>query len=62
MYYLSVGAMFKNESHSMKEWLEHYILHGVDHFYLIDDGSTDSYMDILKEYIDRGLVTLSLAQ
>ena len=46
----------------MKEWLEHYILHGVDHFYLIDDGSTDSYMDILKEYIDRGLVTLSLAQ
>lgn len=62
MYYLSVGAMFKNESHSMKEWLEHYILHGVDHFYLIDDGSTDSYMDILKEYIDRGLVTLSFSQ
>jgi len=58
MYYLSVGAMFKNESHSMKEWIEHYLFHGVDHFYLIDDGSTDSYMDILQEYIDLGKITL----
>ena len=58
MHYLSVGAMFKNESHSMKEWIEHYRFHGVDHFYLIDDGSTDSYMDILQPYIDSGVVTL----
>jgi len=58
MHYLSVGAMFKNESHSMKEWMEHYIHHGVEHFYLIDDGSTDDYMTILQEYIDRDVVTL----
>jgi hypothetical protein len=58
MYTLSVGAIFKNEAHSMKEWIEHYLFHGVDHFYLIDDNSTDSSVEILKEYIDRGLVDL----
>ena len=60
MYYLSVGAMFKNETHSMREWIEHYIRRGVEHFYLIDDGSTDAYMDILQEYIDRSIVTLAV--
>jgi len=58
MYFLSVGAIFKNESHSMKEWLDHYIHHGVEHFYMINDGSTDNFMDILKEYIDDQLITL----
>jgi glycosyltransferase involved in cell wall biosynthesis len=56
-----VGAMFKNESHSMKEWLDHYIYHGVEHFYLIDDGSTDDYIAILQDYIDRGVVSLFVA-
>ena len=38
-YYLSIGAIFKNESDSILEWLEHYIIRAVDHFYLIDDES-----------------------
>jgi hypothetical protein len=42
----------------MKEWLEHYLLHGVEHFYLINDRSTDESLDILKEYIDKGVVEL----
>jgi hypothetical protein len=58
MYNLSVGAIFKNEQHILKEWLDHYIFHGVEHFYLINDGSTDSSIDILKPYIDKELVTL----
>ena len=33
---------------------------GVQHFYLIDNGSTDSYLDILQPYIDRRLVTLTV--
>jgi glycosyltransferase involved in cell wall biosynthesis len=58
MYSLAVGAIFKNESHCLKEWLEHYILHGAEHFFLVDDGSTDQSCDILQEYVDRGIVTL----
>jgi glycosyltransferase involved in cell wall biosynthesis len=62
MYSLSVGAMFKNESHSIEEWLKHYLFHGVEHFYLIDDASTDGTVEILKPYIDKGLVTLFQVQ
>ena len=55
---LVVGAILKNESHILKEWLDHYISQGIDKFILIDNGSTDAYLDILREYIDRGVVDL----
>ena len=42
----------------MKEWVEHYKLHGADHIYLIDDFSGDDYLPILQPYIDSGYVTL----
>jgi hypothetical protein len=58
MYKLAVGAIFKNESNSIKEWVKHYLYHGVDHFYLIDDTSTDTYLEEIQEYIDSGLITL----
>ncbi len=51
-YKLSVLAMFKNESMIIKEWLKHYILEGVEHFYLIDNGSTDNYEDKIKDYMN----------
>jgi Glycosyl transferase family 2 len=50
---LYVGAIFKNEALGIVEWLEHYILFGVDHFYLINDGSTDDFREKLKPYADR---------
>ncbi len=53
MYFLSVFAVFKNESHIIDEWIRHYIDEGVDHFYLIDNGSTDNYMEKLKPYMDK---------
>jgi hypothetical protein len=57
MHYLSVLAIFKNETMNLKVWLDHYIWQGVEHFYLIDNGSTDNPMEILQEYIDKGFVT-----
>lgn len=57
-YYLSIMAMFKNEAVIMKEWLDHHIAHGVDHFYLIDDYSTDNVLGVLASYIDNGLITM----
>jgi hypothetical protein len=53
----SIMAIFKNETLNLKVWLDHYLWQGVDHFYLIDNGSTDDPLTILKEYIDNGLVT-----
>jgi hypothetical protein len=57
-YYFSVGAIFKNESHSIKEWIRHYLHHGAEHFYLINDNSSDNFMEIIQEYVDKNIVTL----
>lgn len=57
-YFLSVVAIFKNESHAIREWVEHYINQGVDHFFMIDNGSTDNTTQKIKEYVDKGLISL----
>lgn len=58
MHYFSVCAMFKNEAAGLKEWLDHYLFHGADHFYLVNDQSTDNSLEVLAPYISKGLVTL----
>jgi hypothetical protein len=50
MYKISVLAMFKNESMIIKDWVEHYLREGIEHFYLIDNGSTDDYYEKIKIY------------
>jgi hypothetical protein len=57
MYNLTVMAIFKNETMNLKLWLEHYLWQGVQHFYLIDNGSNDMPLSILQSYIDKGIVT-----
>lgn len=57
-YDLVVAAPFKNEAHILKEWVEHYFFHGIDHIYLINDGSTDNFEEVLAPFIRRGYVTL----
>lgn len=53
---LCLVAMFKNESHILREWLDHYRRQGVDQFLMIDNGSTDSYQDLLASYPVRVIV------
>jgi hypothetical protein len=57
-YYISLVAVFQNEARFLKEWLEFYLLMGVEHFYLYNHLSNDNYMEILEPYIKRGLVDL----
>jgi len=57
-YNLVVVGMFKNEISILREWLDHNIAIGVEHFYLIDNGSTDGCSTILYPYMHRGIVTL----
>lgn len=53
---LSVVAIMKNEGPYLKEWLDFHILVGVTKFYLYDNESTDNTVDILKPYIESGIV------
>jgi len=57
-YHLSVAAIFKNESRILKEWIEHYFLHGVEHIYLINDHSTDDFLAVLSPYLQEEKITL----
>ena len=58
MYYFTIGAVFKNEAHILKEWIEHYLYHSVDHIYMINDNSNDNFLEILQPFIDKNLVPL----
>lgn len=53
---LSIVAIMKNEGPYIKEWLDYHILVGVNKFYLYDNESTDNTTEILKPYIERGIV------
>lgn len=53
---LAIGAVFKNETHIMIEWIEHYLYHGVDTIFLINDHSTDNIEEIKNLYIHNDRV------
>jgi hypothetical protein len=55
---LCIVAMFKNEGHIIDEWIEHYLSEGVDHFFLIDHGSTDNYRETIDKYIQDGIINI----
>lgn len=57
-YKLSVGAIFNNEAPWLKEWIEYHRVVGVEHFFLYNNRSTDNYEEVLKPYINQGVVTL----
>lgn len=57
-YRISICGIFKNEASFLKEWIEFHEMIGIEHFYLYNNNSEDSFMEVLQPYIDRGLVTL----
>jgi len=59
-YNLCVIASFKNNMYRLKEWLQHHIWQGVEHFYLIDDGSVDDYWTEMEAYIKKRIVTIDM--
>lgn len=57
-YALAICAVFKDESFFLKQWIEFHRLMGADHFYLYNNGSSEEDLNILKPYIEVGLVDL----
>ena len=55
-YFLGVLTYFKNERSSIYEWILHYKKWGVDHIWMIDNGSQDNYN--IDEFINEGFVTV----
>lgn len=43
-------AIFRNEAHCLEEFILHYLKQGIDHFYLINNASTDNYEQIIFKY------------
>jgi hypothetical protein len=58
-YELTVCAIFQNDAKWLPEWIEFHEKQGVEHFYLYNNCSNDDYKNILKPYVDRGLVELT---
>jgi hypothetical protein len=60
LYTLCVIASFKNNMYRLKEWIQHHIWQGVEHFYLIDEGSVDDYWTEIESYIRSKIVTFDM--
>lgn len=58
-YEVAIGMVFQNEASYLKEWIEFHKLVGVQHFYLYNNNSTDNYLEVLQEYVERGEVELT---
>lgn len=57
-YNMSICALFQNEAPYLKEWIEFHRLVGVNHFWLYNNNSQDSYLQVLDPYIREGVVEL----
>jgi hypothetical protein len=53
---IGLMAIMKNERSALREWIEHHHRQGFSKIFLIDNGSTDSPLDILQPYLDVGIV------
>lgn len=58
-YKFSICSIFKNEGPYLKEFVEYHLLIGFEHFYFYNNNSDDKYKEVLKEYVDKGIVTLT---
>lgn len=45
-----IVAIFKNEGDGIEEWVRHYKDEGVDHFFCINNGSTDDWQSRVSQF------------
>lgn len=57
-YELGITAIFQNEAPYLKEWIDYHQLLGVQHFWLYNDSSTDNWEEVVRPYIQLGVVEL----
>lgn len=57
-YFLSVCVCIKNEKKYMDTFIKHYILQGVDHIYIVNNGSDDGIEEFVNKHIFKNMITL----
>jgi hypothetical protein len=55
--FFTVATMIKNKRRWLREWIEFYRMMGVEHFIIYDNESTDDPLDVLRYYINEGMMT-----
>lgn len=55
---VAVCVRIKDEASALTEWLEYHSLAGVNHFFIYESFSSDNFREVLRPYIQNGLVTL----
>jgi len=58
---IALTAIVKDEAPYIKEWLDYHILLGIQQFYIYDNESKDALVEVLRPYIEAGLVILHRA-
>ena len=56
-YTLCLLVIAKNEGMVIQEFIEHYKWQGIEHIYIIDNGSTDNMVQKLQPYINESYVS-----
>lgn len=59
---IAMVSISKNEGPYIKEWIEFHKLVGFTKFYFYDNESEDNTVEVLKPYIDSGLVEYTLME
>jgi len=57
-YHLAVYAIMYNEAHILREWIDAHLREGVEHFFLLDHGSTDNTAEVIADHVAAGRVTV----
>jgi Glycosyltransferase family 92 len=56
--YLSIGAIYRDESAYLREWIEFHRLVGVERFFLYNNFSVDDHREVLAPYVDASTVVI----
>jgi hypothetical protein len=57
-HHLAVYAIMHNEARILREWVEAHLREGVEHFFLLDHGSTDAWAEAIADHLAEGRVTV----
>jgi hypothetical protein len=57
-HYLSVGAIYFDETAYLREWIAFHRIVGVEKFFLYDNGNADDHLEVLAPYLDDGTVVV----